>query len=94
MKIIRFRCGALFSTKIHSLQLKKNGGCNLVKTDDRVKYVSVVIQGDTARHLEELMNRGLVSSAKDAVIQGINLLYERFLNMDLKVMEATAEGDR
>ena len=56
--------------------------------ENKVKYVNVVIQGDTARRLEELLSRGLVSSTKDAVIQGINLLYERFLQMDLNVMEA------
>ena len=56
--------------------------------ENKVKYVNVVIQGDTAKRLEELLSRGLVSSTKDAVIQGINLLYERFLQMDLNVMEA------
>ena len=61
--------------------------------ESNIKYVSVVIQGDTARRLEELVSRGLVSSTKDAVIQGINLLYERFLQMDLKVMEARGDGD-
>ncbi len=61
-------------------------------TERRVKYVSVEIQGETARRLQELQCRGLVSSTKDAVIQGINLLYERFLQMDLKVMEARGDG--
>lgn len=56
--------------------------------ENKVKYVNIVIQGDTAKRLEELLNRGLVSSTKDAVIQGINLLYERFLQMDLNAMEA------
>lgn len=58
--------------------------------ENKCKHVNAVIQGDTARHLDELLNRGLVSSTKDAVIQGINLLYERFLQMDLNVMEASA----
>jgi hypothetical protein len=55
------------------------------------KYVSVVIEGDTAKRLRELINRGLVSSTKDAVIQGLNLLYGRFLTLDLKAREAKEE---
>ena len=60
-------------------------------SDKDIKYVSVELQGDTAKRLREMIDRGLVSSTKDAVIQGINLLYERCLQVDLKAKEAAMQ---
>jgi len=55
----------------------------------RVKSVEVIhvrcsIKGEPAQLLRELKERGIVSSVRGAVVQGILALYEETLERDLK----------
>jgi hypothetical protein len=50
-------------------------------------HIKCMISGEPAWILRELKKRGLVSSNKDAVNQGLCALYSRVIDMDLKTQQ-------
>jgi hypothetical protein len=59
------------------------------KLESKVR-INTTIQGDPARELLELKKRGIFTSNRDAVVQSIQLFYERVVERDLKEQRATA----
>jgi hypothetical protein len=57
--------------------------------------INTVIQGDAARQLLELKDRGIFSTNKDAVVQSIRKFYEDTIETDLKEhrLKSTTEGE-
>lgn len=52
--------------------------------------VNCEISGEPARIFLELKQRGIVSSARDAVVQGLLSLHERVLQRDLQLARLKA----
>ena len=57
-----------------------------MRKDDTV-HVRCVIKGEPARMIRELKRRGIVTSVKEAVVQGLYAYYDTILQHDLKRLE-------
>lgn len=57
---------------------------------DETLYVKCVLRGEPAKIVRELKSRGLVKSVREAVVQGLLLLYEKTAERDLKRAQARA----
>jgi hypothetical protein len=53
-------------------------------------HVKCTLTGEPARMVRELKERGLVRSIREAMVQGILVLYERTAERDLKRAQARA----
>jgi hypothetical protein len=53
-------------------------------------YVKCMLRGEPARMVRELKRRGIIKSVREAVVQGILILYERTTERDLKMAQARA----
>lgn len=57
--------------------------------EERVR-INCEVRGKPAEIFNELRRRGLVTSARDAVVQGLACLYEKVLERDLKEAQLKA----
>jgi len=57
--------------------------------EDRL-YVKCVLSGEPALIVRELKERGIVKSVREAVVQGLLLLYEKTAERDLRMAQARA----
>ena len=53
-------------------------------------YVKCTLEGEPARIILELKERGIVKSVREAVVQGLLSFYERTMDRDLKWAQARA----
>ena len=58
--------------------------------ESEILHVKCTLNGEPARLLRELKDRGIVRSVREAVAHGIMALYERTAERDLKRAQALA----
>jgi len=51
-------------------------------------YVKCTLRGEPARIVLELKERGIVRSAREAVVQGLLAFYEKITEQDLRIAQA------
>ncbi len=59
-------------------------------TGEERLYVKCVLSGEPALIVRELKERGIVKSVREAVVQGLLLLYEKTAERDLRMAQARA----
>jgi hypothetical protein len=60
------------------------------KFEDEKARINCEIRGKPAEIFNELKRRGLITSARDAVVQGLACLYEKVLERDLREAQLKA----
>jgi len=61
-----------------------------METGEERLYVKCVLSGEPALIVRELKERGIVKSVREAVVQGLLLLYEKTAERDLRMAQARA----
>jgi len=62
----------------------------LISREPDKVYVKCTLTGEPARIVQELKQRGIVRSVREAVVHGILTYYEATMERDLKRVEAMA----